>query len=74
MLLLRTWTPGVAQFDVANARGLHGQVDMLFYNMSTVLKFVVLLRFRYSRPDEDRPFKIPLGNIVRSQIHGSYSW
>lgn len=39
------------------------EVDMLFYNMSTILKFVALIKFRYSQPDTDRPYKIPLGKL-----------
>lgn len=42
------------------------EVDMLFYNMSTLMKFAALVRLRYMLPDADRPFKIPLGNKVRS--------
>jgi hypothetical protein len=42
------------------------EVDMLFYNMSTLMKFAALIRLRYMLPHANRPFKIPLGNKVHS--------
>jgi hypothetical protein len=41
---------------------------MLFYNMSTLLKFAALVKLRYTQPLADRPFKIPLGNKVRERL------
>ncbi|KAK3245371.1 hypothetical protein CYMTET_45057 [Cymbomonas tetramitiformis] len=38
------------------------EVDMLFYCVSTVLKFIALLKLRSTDPDAPRPYKIPLSD------------
>eukprot|EP00958_Prasinococcus_capsulatus_P019607 scaffold2437_cov395-Prasinococcus_capsulatus_cf.AAC.18 len=39
------------------------ELDMLFYSISTILKFAALVRLRSTMADFPRPFKIPLGDI-----------
>jgi amino acid transporter len=34
------------------------EADMLFYNLSNILKFVALVKFRFSHPDMPRPYKV----------------
>jgi hypothetical protein len=52
---------------------------MLFYALSTLLKFSALIQLRYTEPDVLRPFQIPVEknllmgrNISNSYIHLYY--
>ena len=42
--------------------GALAEVDMFFYSLSTILKFMALLRLRSTMGDLPRPFKIPLSD------------
>lgn len=37
---------------------------MLFYGLSTLLKFSSLVQLRFTEPDVFRPYQVPLGNIT----------
>jgi hypothetical protein len=43
---------------------IHSKVDMLFYGLSTLLKFSSLVQLRFTEPDVFRPYQVPLGNIT----------
>lgn len=46
------------------------ELDMFFYSLSTILKFLALLRLRSTMADWPRPFKIPLtdGNLKLASL------
>uniref|UniRef100_A0A7S0RHE9 Amino acid permease/ SLC12A domain-containing protein n=1 Tax=Pyramimonas obovata TaxID=1411642 RepID=A0A7S0RHE9_9CHLO len=39
------------------------EADMLFYNLSNILKFVALVKFRVTHPEMARPYKVPLNTL-----------
>ncbi|KAH7332295.1 hypothetical protein KP509_20G080300 [Ceratopteris richardii] len=45
------------------------EADMMFYAMSTMLKFCALVQLRFTEPDAFRPFRIPVSrNILAGMI------
>lgn len=40
------------------------EVDMIFYSLSTILKFGALVRLRATEPDAPRPYRVPLGGTA----------